>query len=198
MKEVFFESFFSLTRLFLSTKDEFFKQKLAKKTKEFFIVAQDSIFVAQADLAAFRYLAETLDMAQHSNHVAQYQLQNLFKLIDDLNELIDILIHLKTSELSPALLAQKNLLRLRSEILGWNLPKAIKKVAKEKKARVSKETILNLLQNKPAGASTKELFSLFENKLSRRTVQRHLNVLLQNSLILKSRKDGLLKYYLAN
>ena len=112
MKEIFFEVFFSLVRLFLSTNDEFLRQKLVKKTKEFFNTYNN-----------VKNVAKPGDIAQDDNNVAQYRHQDFLKSIDNLQELIEIMVHLKLVDPSPALLAQKNLLRLKSKIIDSILPK---------------------------------------------------------------------------
>ncbi|TSC74849.1 MAG: hypothetical protein G01um101444_140 [Parcubacteria group bacterium Gr01-1014_44] len=172
----FFETFFSLVRLFLSTKDEFLKQKLEKKTREFFHVAQSV-----------------------DNKLA-------IKQIDDLNEFIEILLYLKASDLSPALLAQKNLLCLYAEILGSapveDLPEEKEVNYIEKPPNKTKnlkyknlETeILQIFQDKPNGLFLREIISSLQSQCSRRTVQRHLNKLVAARALLKRGDKNFVKY----
>lgn len=164
-------------RLFLSTKDEFLKQKLEKKTKEFFRVAQSV-----------------------DNKLAQKQ-------IDDLNEFIEILIHLKASDLSPALLAQKNLLRLRSEITDFapadvlneekeaNHAEKPKKKSKNSKYKNLETEIRQILKDKPDGLSLREIIPCLLSRCSRRTLQRSLNKLASGGFLLKKGLHASARYF---
>src|SRR3989338_2625603 len=110
MKEIFFAAFFSLVRLSFSIKDKFFRQKLIQKIKNLF------------DFFLERGLV---------SNVAQYESNGLEKSIDEIFELTEILLYLKIVSISPALLAQKNILRLRSELANSVL---IENFKKEKEA----------------------------------------------------------------
>lgn len=185
MKEIFFEVFLSLVRLFLNTKDEFLKQKLEKKTREFFSIVQNSVHVAQSV----------------ENKLIQ-------KLINDLNEFIEILIHLKTSDLSPALLAQKNLLRLYSEILdsasaedlpqeekGANHKEKPRNKAKNLKYKNLETEIIRIFKDKPGGLFLREIVPHLESQCSRRTVLRSLNKLVEDGFLLKKGINNSAQYY---
>lgn len=197
MKEIFFETFFSLVRLFLDVKDDFLQEKLAKKTKEFFEVV--SKHVAQSDFTTSRDVAKSDQIVQHVCHVAQSG-QRLLKVINDINELVEILIHLKLVSLSPALSVQKNLLRFKTEILDSTLPKTkkgkTKADPKNSKDNYSSQKLVDYLKTKPAGAQAVEIARHFAKELSRRTVQRYLNELVSSGLIKKDRTDGFPKYFL--
>ena len=177
MKEIFFETFFSLVRLFLSTKDDFLKQKLVKKTREFFDVFQDSANVVQSSESKLR-----------------------IKSLEDLNEFIDILIHSKLVELSPALLVQKNLLHLCSKIMDMAFPKSKTGEAKASsseslKNNPSGQKVVAYLKNRPDGAQAKEIFANFKLEFSRRSLQRYLNDLVTSGLIKKNKEGNFPKYY---
>lgn len=202
MKETFFEAFFSLTRLFLSVKDNFLKQKLAKKIEEFFMAAQDSAHVSRS-----------VEFEPSQVDLAPYQRKAVLKLIiEELNEFIDLLIHFKISDLSPALLAQKKLLVFYLEIINCLVSKT--EAAKPKlihnkgltffadkfvkgKTKHSKERIIEYLKTRPFGAQVKEMVSVFQNQFSRRTLQRHLNDLLEENVLVKNKDDGFPRYNLA-
>ena len=177
--ENFFEVFFSLVNLIAETKDDFLKEKLVKKTKEFFYVAQVGYFGPKKD------------------NVAQYNLE-IKKLIGNIEEFIEILVHLKLVSLSPALSAQKNLLKLRLEILEATLPKP-KKVelvlnGKNYKDNYSSKKVFAYLKTKPEGAQSFEISNHFKDRLSRRTVQRYLNDLIKEGLLKKDRSSGFPRY----
>ncbi len=174
MKETFFAAFFSLSHLSFTLKDKFFRQKLIEKTKELF-----------------------------DNHVVQSVDNKLTtQKITELNEFIDILIHLKLTPLSPALLAQKNLLHLHSEILDSASSKPKTEAVKEKGKFVIntnkyyKEKIIAYLKTKPTGAQIKELSSFFSSQFSSRTLQRYLHYLVKEDLVIKNKDGGFPKYSL--
>lgn len=182
MQEIFFECFFSLVRLFLDIEDDFLQEKLFQKTKEFF---------------------------NSYNHVVQSSDNKLVaQSIYNLQELIEILVHLKLISLPPALSAQKNLLRLQSEIISFVqnqnkklIPKSrqassLPKVTSQHKHSYLKEKIVEYLKNGPNGAQAKELADNFKNQLSRRSLQRYLNELVASGLIKKEKVAGFPKYFL--
>ena len=202
MQEIFFEAFFSLVRLFLSTNNEFLKQKLVKKSKEFFDNYNN---VAQPDFTTYKFVAKSDHIVQRNDNVAQCDLENILETADSLQELIEILIHLKLVDLSPALLAQKSLLRLKSETLDSMAPKektkkqatghVSKKMAAQQKNLYLKEKIMNYLKDRPEGAQANEIMNHFKTQLSRRSLQRYLNDLVSGGLITKDTKSGFPKYY---
>jgi len=203
MQETFFEVFFSLTRLFLCTKDEVLKDKLVEKTKELFIHhLQGSTLRAEAKFPAgalARLEAPVDKLAKQEEHVAQC-VPRILKMIDGLQELIEILIHLKLVDLSPALLAQKNLLRFQGEIIDLVSPKSKKTPPQGSTLRVdnfkySSQAILDYLKTKPEGVQAIEIVHDFKTKLSRRTIQRYLNSLISEGLIKKDRVNGFPRYF---
>ena len=171
MLEIFFETFFSLVSLCLNIKDEFLQEKLVKKTREFYHVAQP---VNQKELS---------------------------KALSGLQELVEILIHLKLADPSPALLVQKNLLRFQSEIMG-----EVKRdtglrsrpgLQQAGQVGSGTEQIVGYLKNKADGAYAKEIADHLKIQFSRRTVQRYLNELVKKGIIKKDRSDGFPRYFSA-
>ena len=207
MKEIFFETFFSLVRLFLNTKNEFLKEKLVKKTREFFDAFQNSDSPAQlTDFATCEHIAKSANIPQHDKRVAQHW--HLLQIIDILDEFVEILLHLKISDLSPALLVQKNLFRLRLEIMdfvsvqGLQEKKETNHIEKPKnKAKNSKyknlaTEILQIFKDKPGGLSLREIISCLQSRCSRRTLQRSLNKLVSGGFLLKKGLHNSATYFI--
>ncbi len=224
MQETFFEALFSLARLSLRIKDEFLKEKLGQKTKEFFSAAQlihlqglalqvdkstkqEERVAQSSDFATCEHIAKSANVVQHGKHVVQHW--RLLQVVNDLNEFIEILMHLKLVDLSPALLTQKSLLRFKADIIGpavfvkekskeaisskSNLSK--KAIAAQKNAYLKKK-IVNYLKSNPNGAQTKDLIEHLKNELPRRTLQRYLNDLVDSGLVKKDQLNGFPRYFL--
>lgn len=192
MKEIFFSAIFSLAHLSFFIKDKFLRQKLIEKSGCFF----DSFLESE-----------------WSTKVAHDQVDQLSNSIDQLFELIEILVYLKVVFLSPALLAQKNLLRLQFEIINCASHKNLKKEEEREtthdqpdqtakllnKARNLKyqnldRAILEIIKTKPEGLSLREIILIAPNQCSKRTLQRHLNQLALNGVILKKGIGNSAKY----
>src|SRR3989344_4666695 len=103
MRENFFLCFFSLARLSLDIEDKFLRLKLIKKIGSFFDVFADLELVKE-----------------ESEHVAQYR-NKILRIIDELFELADLYVHIKTVSPPPALLVQKNLLSFKSKVLDFQI-----------------------------------------------------------------------------
>jgi len=198
MQEIFFESFFSLVQLSLQIKDEFFKEKLVNKTKEFFCATL--IHMQGLALHVDKSVEQEKDVAQSVNY------QSFLKTIGNLQELIEILVYLKMVDLSPALLAQKNLLLWQSEILGHIKPKTklirFKPPLQGLALRVdnskhfkTKQLVFHYLTGKTGGVSLKEVAEYLKGRLSRRTIQRCLSDLISVGLIKKDRANGFPRYF---
>ncbi|MDP3696641.1 MAG: hypothetical protein Q8R55_01260 [Candidatus Taylorbacteria bacterium] len=215
MKEIFFAAFFSLVRLSFSIKDKFFRQKLIKKIKDlfdFFLEEEQAYNVAQLDFTTFKDVAKSSDIVQHRNNVAQCRSDKLEKSIDEIFELTEILLYLKIVSLSPTLLAQKNILRLRfasiqnfspnsvegvknSEHLkeANHLQKSTKKRLNSKYQNLETE-ILQIFKDNPGGLSLKEIIPCLQSSCSRRTLQRHLNKMITGRRLLKRGTNNSAKY----
>ncbi|OGN31509.1 MAG: hypothetical protein A3I92_00495 [Candidatus Yanofskybacteria bacterium RIFCSPLOWO2_02_FULL_43_10b] len=205
MQIVFFEAFFSLVQLSLQIKDEFLKKKLVEKTEDFFSTAL--IHFQGETLKVDKSVAKSSHIGQHEDSVAQCNLNKIGQSICNLQELIEILVHLKLVELSPALLAQKNLLKFKAEIIGTVSRKENPKEAINRKITLSKksasqrnaylkERITDYLKNNPDGVQAKNLANNFKVQLSRRSLQRYLNDLVKKGLIKKDTVNGFPKYSL--
>ena len=210
MKEIFFAAFFSLVRLSFSVKDKFFRQKLIQKAQklfDFFLERGVASNVAQTDFTTFKDVAKSSNIVQHRNNVAQYCSDKLKKSIDEIFELTEILLYLKIVSISPALLVQKNILRLRSEITNSVLTENLKEKEANHQQKSTKKglnskyknlemEILKIFKDKPDGLSLKEIIPRLQSPCSRRTLHRHLNKLITDRGLLKRGSNNSAKYFI--
>ena len=185
MRENFFLCFFSLARLSLDIEDKFLRLKLIKKIGSFFDVFADLELVKE-----------------ESEHVAQYR-NKILRIIDELFELADLYVHIKTVSPPPALLVQKNLLSFKSKVLDFQIsaetyvepedkPKHLKnKLSKTNSANIAKEKIISFVQTN-GDSSAKEIILALRSQFSRRTLQRYLSKFVRTSELKKKGN----KYYL--
>jgi len=178
MRENFFLCFLSLAHLSLGIEDKFLRSQLIKKTGSFFDAFAD--FEKQKE---------------ESGYVAQCR-GKLLAAVGELFELMDLYVHIKTIDLSPALLVQKNLLSLKSKILDFQTlretsveseekPKLLKnKIPKTNNPNIIKEKIISFVQTN-GDSSAKEIILALQNQFSRRTLQRYLSKLVKTSELKK-------------
>lgn len=181
MRKEFLEVLSVLTELSLKVEDNFLSSKIKAKNEQL--------------LAAF------LDF--NGNGVAQSKesLAKLAGLAKELDELIDLFLHLKIITLSPALTIKKHLLLLRLSIPhGTKIKKPVlsKKIENTKENMVPADRnpvnmILTLLKYRKK-CQTQEIIYALRNSFSARTVQRHLYQMTKSGQLAREIVEGYPRY----
>lgn len=169
----------------------------------FYSLVYLSCFVGNKYIAA-KLKEKTLNLLKafsSPKNVAQYGGKRgpLSLALAEAQEMVELIINLKASRLSPALLAQKQLLRWQAEILNVRRKSSVEKPEREntrKNKRILQEKILALIEQK-GSCQTKEIIQILKSGFAPRTIQRHLQAVEKKGLVKRETHGNISRYTLA-
>src|SRR3989344_5969326 len=213
----FINSVVLLSKLLAKVEERFLAEKLYGKISDMVLVFIE--YVVETELRRAESIAKSNSAAQHPINVAQYYYKNLLNSIRGVLDCLEYLEHDTKNNITPLLLAHKNLLKLKLHILKHSqVTKLIEKKTESQPTSVSEIKIKPALKNKAAGSPlksnsskekifnfikrfpdvrTKKIISEF-NALSDRTVKRNLKELIDEGLLKKKSEDGAVYYLVTN
>lgn len=183
MRKEFFSVFYALTDLSFGIKDRYFVSRLKSKSEKL-----------------LTFLAK--EGGQTSVAQCREKRDQFLELLKEIDEFVDLLIHLKSCPISPALQAKKQVLILHIKAFDFYQPPRpfMKKIEKEKepvKSVKKEENHTRAIAGfiiKRGKCQMREIVHAFKNQLSPRTVQRHVEKMIKSGELSREIVDGYPKY----